>query len=201
MDKYTLLTREVPPISGELKKILSLKSLCVKTVGIFDPKKAVNAIAREEGKLVTAFDIGGQKIARQVFQIESGKLMPVTGIDTQRGVGGDTYLAFLQVSRRTPFVGVSCAGFLDGTILADSPNAQTFARQLGEEFGGDFKLLFKTSQVSLDNDAVAGVKAAGMELCNRNPNVRSILFVVNGEGFGFAICGFIIFWISGIITN
>ncbi len=186
-DINPLLVSETPPISSELKRALTLESLRVKTIEIFDPENINAIIAKHEGQLVTGIDIGGDKVARRKFRVKSGVLTSVSETDTEKGSDGDTYLNFLRTSEQTPFIGISCAGILDGTILADSPNARTFTSQLRKQFGGDFARLFPASRVVLNNDAVAGVKSTGLEAFKRNPNVKNVLFVIDGKGFGLAV--------------
>lgn len=181
-----LLIRDIPPISAELEGNLTLESLRAHEVEVFDPRKAAASITQHEGATITTFDLGGGKVARQVFQVQSGLLVPTSDIDIQKGTDGDTYMNFLQGSKQTPFVGISCAGILKGTVLSDSPNARIFTKQLLAQYGGDFARLFPKSRVSLGNDAVFGVKAAGVDAYRRNPDVWHVLFAINGGGFGLA---------------
>jgi predicted NBD/HSP70 family sugar kinase len=168
----------------------TMQALRARPVRPFDPGQALNALRILEGASMLAIDIGGDKLVAERFAICDGEIAQAETILTRHGDHGVGYLAALQEvaefawTSRIP-VGISFAGPVSGTRLVGAPNLPAFASEFHRSHGGDFASLFWN--VSLANDAEAGIMAAALMAARHNPGARDVIYIINGSGLGGAV--------------
>lgn len=185
-----LSIREIPSLAAGQLRFFTLENLHANKVGRFNPHAAQGLLQTREGERVIAIDLGGDKVTTSSFTIQEGRLEPIGQPLVDQSAGGANYLTFLkevaeEAARHNMPVGLSIAGPLRGTLLQEAPNAPEFTKEFDQEYGRDFAALFQNPTV--DNDAVAGMKAAAVEAIKRYPKTTNVLYLINGSGFGAAV--------------
>lgn len=185
-----LLHRDLLPVSEEQLSYFSIENLHQQTVGKFDLLKAEEKLRNSDEKMAHAVDMGGDKIVAQIFQATNGRMSAIGEIMSSKSTGGKGYLSFLeevadQALKKNIPVGISVAGPIDGTVLREGPNLSVFTEEFMAMYQSDFAKLF--SHPTVDNDAVAGLKAGAIEAIHHFPNVKNVLYVISGSGFGAAL--------------
>jgi predicted NBD/HSP70 family sugar kinase len=158
--------------------------------GSFDPRQAAEELATPGGRVVTAVDIGGDKLTSCVYSAGVGVLRqgePRLRLHASAGAG---YLGLLQeisaaAEARSSALGISYAGPVQGTRILAGPNLAEFVDEFRDAYGSDFARL--NSQSTLVNDGEAGLLAGALEAVRRYPAVRNVILVINGSGLGCAV--------------
>lgn len=181
---------EIEPIfASAVERQLSLYTpdmVQARKVGDLDLGLLRKKIMSLKGETVAALDIGGDKARVQLWRGGRGKLKMVEEIGKIQHKNGYGVLNFLEQQAQVlkqkglTHIGISCAGITQGTRLKGSPNCEQLVSDMGKH-GGDFAKIF-SGQVSVDNDAVAGLKAAVGAVDQSN-----VLFLIAGGGFGGAV--------------
>lgn len=189
-DNEYLNNKELLPVSQTQLDLITRDNLHERMIGNFDLKRAEEILRSADGKMAHAVDMGGDKIAAQIFQAANGRMSAVGEMMVNKSNGGKGYLAFLeevasQALEKSIPVGLSIAGPLEGTVLHSGPNLPVFADEFEAMYQSDFAKLF--AQPQADNDAVAGLKAGAVESLLHFPNVKNVLYVISGSGFGAAL--------------
>jgi predicted NBD/HSP70 family sugar kinase len=182
--------RRVPELKPEQVGRFTLAALRARRARNFDPRAALEALGACESKAVVAIDIGGDKMAAVSYVVHDGRLVQTTEALLGRGDGGSGYVTLLEETARraqvgTLSVGVSYAGEISGTKLITGPNLPAFIAEMFDRYGGDFGRLFP--QVVVANDAEAGIMASALEAIKWYPDMRQLIYVINGSGLGGAV--------------
>lgn len=185
-----LANLELLPFSEEQYSWIKKEYLHENHIGLFDLRKDEQTLRNLDGKRSHAVDMGGDKIVAQIFEASNGRMSAVSEMMTAMGNSGKGYLSFLEEVARQALeksipVGLSVAGPLEGTVLHTGPNLAIFAEEFESIYNSDFAKLFQNP--SVDNDAVAGLKAASIESLLRFPNIKNVIYIISGSGFGGAI--------------
>lgn len=165
-------------------------ALRAKPARTFDPQGTLHQLRIGGEKTVLAVDIGGDKLIAWSYSVRDGSLLQLAQVLVRRSDGGSGYLDGLEevadLSRReTLSVGISFAGPTNGTKLVAAPNLPTLIAELHDRHGGDFADLFPA--VAVANDAEAGIIAGSLEAAKRYPEMRNVIYVINGSGLGGAV--------------
>ncbi len=194
-----LTTMEIPVLLPDQMKLITKEAIMERQVERFDPDEAIKALEQNEGKRILTIDMGGDTVKEVPWVIKDGRLV----VDLQRGVAtvkkegkGANYMPFFEeVARQSKVdglgVAISYGGPLEGTSPMDIPNATDFRDALRARYGGDFAVLFPDLR-AVNNDAQAGIKTAAIVARRtlmqdgRLKRDGSIMFAINGGGFGFA---------------
>lgn len=190
LENERLTNPDLLPKSDSLLHLINEESLHSLEVGRFDIREVQKKIIDSEGAKVFGVDLGGDKIAGQVFTASKGSIEPFGELMINKSTHGRGYLQFLenvadQALKMNISVGLSVAGPLDGTVLNAGPNMQEFADEFNPVYQSDFAKLFKDP--SVDNDAVAGLKAGSIEALKSFPGIENVLYIICGSGFGAAL--------------
>ncbi|MDO8269864.1 MAG: ROK family protein [Candidatus Levybacteria bacterium] len=185
-----LANRPLLSISEEQLSWINSENVHQKIVGEFNLKQAEEILRDSEEKMAYAVDMGGDKIVAQVFKAANGRMSAVGEIMMSKSNGGKGYVAFLeevanQALKKSVPVGLSIAGPIEGTVLHSGPNLQLFADEFELIYQSDFAKLF--DHPTADNDAVSGLKAGAVESLLHFPQVKNVLYIIAGSGFGAAI--------------
>ncbi len=154
----------------------------------FDVKQASTTLDRLEGHHVLGADFGGDKGVSQLFQVQQGKLVPVEGYrDEVQGDDGAGYVASIKktaayAEQHNLPIGISWGGPMEGSRLLYHPKANTFIKELTDEFTGDLKNISPTITSAI-NDAPAGLIAGAVEAYHQF-KAESVVFIINGGGIG-----------------
>lgn len=178
----------IPNLNPEQLQEFTADSIHAEFAANFDVKDASTTLDTLEGQHVLGADFGGDKGVSQLFQVQQGKLIPVDGYrDEIQGDDGAGYVASIKKTaayaeeHNIPF-GISWGGPMDGSKLLYHPKANTFIRELTDEFDGDLKNI-SPSITSAINDAPAGLIAGAVEAYHQF-QAESIVFIINGGGIG-----------------
>lgn len=190
MDYLPLIQRELIKFSEEQISHITLENIHVKDNGFFDLSKSSNIIQNNEGRKVYAVDLGGDKIESQIFRVNDGQIEGVNKPHVNKGHQGYGYMSFLENTADEAFqknipVGLSIAGPLEGTRLHVGPNIKAFGDEFEAMYRSDFAKLF--DHPSVDNDAVAGLKAGAVKALKKFNNIKNVLYIISGSGFGAAL--------------
>ena len=185
-----LADRQVPPLLPEQVRRFALQPLGARSTRSFDPKAILSALRASAETNVVAVDMGGDKLTMADYGVRNGLLVQTTAALVQRGDGGSRYVEVLEeladrARRETLPVGISFAGPTDGTRLLGGPNLPILIDELDDRYGGDFANLFPV--VTVANDAEAGIMASALEAAKRYPEMRNVVYVINGSGLGGAV--------------
>jgi predicted NBD/HSP70 family sugar kinase len=166
------------------------EGLRARLVRPFDAQQVLAGFRKRDGEMVLDVDIGGDKITAAKFAVRDGALQLAEHVLMQQGDDGRGYLDALRklaemASDLGIRVGISIAGPITGTRLDAGPNLACLAQELQASYAGDFARLFRN--VSLANDAEAGLLAAALEAARRYPDSRDVIYVINGSGLGGAV--------------
>ncbi len=182
----------IPSLNPEQLQEFTVDSIHAEFAANFDVKNASTTLDTLEGKHVLGADFGGDKGVSQLFQVQQGKLIPIDGYrDEIQGDDGAGYVASIKKTaayaeqHNIPF-GISWGGPMDGSKLLYHPKANTFIKELTDEFGGDLKNI-SPSITSAINDAPAGLIAGAVEAYHKF-QAESVVFIINGGGIG---CSFL----------
>ncbi len=186
----SLTAPDLLPTSEAQLSLITRESLHGKEVGKFDVRSVKKQLIDSEGQQVFAVDIGGDKIAGQIYSVHDGNVKSSGELMVHKSDGGQGYLVFLeevanQALTKNLRVGISFAGPLEGTVLQKGPNVGEFENEFEAMYQRDFGKLF--SHPTVDNDAVAGLKAGAIEALNAFPEVENVLYIISGSGFGAAL--------------
>ncbi len=171
-------------------EFITRDSLHVRRIEEFNLRSFKSNLMESEGARVFGVDIGGDKIAGQIFIASKGGVESEGEAMTQKGENGNGYLNFLEEVAQKAMtqnlkVGISVAGLLEGTVLGVSPNIKDFTDEFDSIYQNNFAKLFDHPEVA--NDAVAGLKAGALEALKKYPEVENTLYIIVGSGFGAAI--------------
>jgi predicted NBD/HSP70 family sugar kinase len=185
-----LSRRQVPELLWEQVEQFTLNALRAKPTRTFDPRAALQAMRADGNKTVMAVDVGGDKVVAATYDVRDGLLVQTTEALVGRGDGGFGYVHQLEEMAhrahvRTLSVGISYAGQTNGTRLVTGPNLPAFLAEVHDQYGGDFANLFP--RVAVANDAEAGIMAGALEATKRYPEMRHVIYVINGSGLGGAV--------------
>jgi predicted NBD/HSP70 family sugar kinase len=187
-----------PEIISAQIDLFNQENLRAREVIPFEVGMMENKLAEHKDKEILAIDLGGGKLATSFFRIDQGKLVEDSGLSdthlrsiTLSSRDGSGYLDYLKelaqaVSEKRFLVGVSTAGMVRGSVLENSPNLPIFMSEFEANYQKDFAKLFNGDLVVV-NDAVAGVCASAIEVSDEHPDIKNIIFVVNGGGIGGAV--------------
>lgn len=186
----SLLDRPRPVFAPEQLSGFTIEGVRGKQVRSFDPRSSLGGLRTSDHEKVIAVDIGGDKLSASYFAVRDGRVARTSDLVTCQGDGGAGYLEALAklaelAERESVAVGISFAGPVAGTRLLAGPNLPEFMAEFNEAYGGDFARLFTTVQVA--NDAVAGLLAGALEAVRRHPDVRDVIYLINGSGIGAAV--------------
>ncbi len=192
--EHLLVTNEAPKLLGIQLALFDRNRLRTSPVAQFNPAQRLAQLQSQADKEVLTIDLGGDKARAAVMMQQDGRMEAVPGTAPIQieGVDGEGYLKFLvmlaEVAARKnlPFVSISTAGLVQGTRLIESPNLPKFIAGLRDNYGGDLAQLFETD-VSVTNDAVAGMIAGAIEVARTAPNIKNIIYLINGGGVGGAV--------------
>lgn len=168
----------------------TVASMHAHPTGGFDPAAAERAMRARRSGSVLAVDMGGDKLAFGFYETADGAPAQTGEPQVLRSDGGAGYLDRLEAlasdanMAATP-VGISFAGPLRGSVVVAGPNVPILTAELGSGYGGDFANLFR--DVSVANDAEAGLMAGAVAATRRFPRVRDVVYLVNGSGIGGAV--------------
>lgn len=186
-----LINRPLPEsLLAEQISEFTHENLRAKPVVTFNSQLALATLKQKKGHRALAIDMGGDKIAASVFEVnEDGSLTSVTQKSFQSS-HGDGYLQFLEEIKndedyRNVPVGISYAGPIEDSIPLAGPNVQTFMDELRAKYDGDFNKLFPNSKAV--NDAASGMFAAAVETRRKYPGIGQVIYIINGSGFGGAV--------------
>jgi len=185
-----LAVRQVPSIIPEEVERFTVHALQAEFARSFDPKATLHQLRVGGEKTVVAVDIGGDKLVAWSYDVHEGFLLPRTELLVLRGDDGAGYLTALEeladrTSCKNFSVGISFAGPTDGTRLLAGPNLQTFIAVFYNWYCQNFANLFPSVVVA--NDAEAGIMAGALEAAKRDPELRNVIYVINGSGLGGAV--------------
>jgi len=185
-----LADREVPDIVPEQIERFTAEAVRAKAVRSFDPHAVVRQLSIGGEKTVIAVDIGGDKLVAWSYSVHDGLLLPLAQVALRRGDGGSGYLDGLEevadlARRKMLSVGISVAGLTDSTQIVTGANLPNFTAAFDERYGGNFADLFPA--VAVANDAEAGIMAGALEAAKRYPEMRNVIYVINGSGLGGAL--------------
>ncbi len=182
----------------EQVQYITQESLHLSEVGPFDPTLAF--LDNKVGQKVVAIDIGGDKIAATEKTVgEDKRLHEGTTLRSGRRKHGENYLAVLenlayQVHGAEIPVGISYAGPISGTRPVDGPNVRKLLEELDEHYAGNFEhadpeqdILLGKQLKAVANDAVAGLYAGAAEAVHQYPDVKNVIYLIVGSGFGGAV--------------
>lgn len=187
----------VPELNGVQLDLYTRESLHVQEVGAFDPGAAVRKLEASEGKEVIALDIGGDTIAVTRYEVQDGALTPVIEIVSGPTKAGKNYLSVMEGAALSAQgdnlpVGISFAGPTEGIRPIAGPNVSELMEELSA-YGGNFKeaegegILYGEHLGAVSNDAVAGLYAGALEAARQNPNLKNVIYLINGSGIGGAV--------------
>lgn len=177
----------VPEQLGEF----TLENMRVKRTGHFGAQASLGELRASAGEKIIAVDMGGDKLSASYFTVCDGMVerAPDDLLSCQADEGAGYLAALAELSERARReavpVGISFAGPVDGTRLVAAPNLPQFLAELGDRHNGDLARLFP--RVSVTNDAVAGLMAGAVEAARRYPDVRDVIYLINGSGLGGAV--------------
>lgn len=191
--------RPVPRITEQFSAQLRLytpDTLRQRRIDPFNPSHAREIIRRFEGKNVDTVDIGGDKSVRIRFTARGGLLVPhtesVRRIESHETGAG--YVPFLEDAQREAArdgvpIGISTAGKVEGTRLAEYTNADAFMEAFGR-YSHDFRVLMP-NVTAVNNDAEAAIKTAILEAelrayLNGIDGIKGVLLPIVGGGNGGA---------------
>lgn len=185
-----LASRPVPDLMPEQIERFTTGALRAKSARIFDPQATLHELLVGGEKIVLAVDIGGDKLVAWSYDVRDGLLLQLEEVLVRRSDGGSGYLDGLEkvadLARRDMLsVGISFAGPINGTKLLAGPNLATLIAELHDRHNGDFANLFQA--VALANDAEAGIISGGLEAAKLYPEMRNVIYVINGSGLGGAV--------------
>lgn len=179
-------------LSGSVSQLeeFSYEKIHAKLVGNLDLNNALSKIQENDGKMVYAVDMGGNKIAGQIFQASDGGIEERGELMIDRSGQGEGYVEFLEKAadialKNSLPVGLSVAGVLNGTHIDEVPNMSVFKEEFETLYKSDFAKLFHDPTVN--NDAVAGLIAGWMGSMQRGNGAGNILFIICGSGVGGAL--------------
>ncbi|HUZ53478.1 MAG TPA: ROK family protein [Streptosporangiaceae bacterium] len=137
-----------------------------------------------------AIDIGGDKLIANMYSVQQGRLVHEGSPMTKKRTGGAGYIEVLKdasdyARANSVPMGISYAGPIQGTRVLAGVNVPVFIREFQENYGGDFSEI--KSDITLVNDAEAGLLAASLEAVRRYPGSRNFIYVINGSGIGGAV--------------
>jgi hypothetical protein len=189
-----LLDREIP-VEAINKQVglYTHESAQVADVRRFDPLSAIRRLNMLRGRTVIAIDAGGKKIAVETLRvIEDGRLIKMNEPILHRSQHGEGYMEIIDGvvddtnSGSGYAIGFSIAGRMNGTRPDTLTNLLTLQDGLAKEpYNGDFANGFSNAiSVDGDNDGVAGAVASTVEAARSNPNIKKVLFYINGGGVG-----------------
>ncbi len=176
-------------LDTQLEKF-DLKSIHSERVMAFDPEHALSALHAQEGRSVIGADFGGDKGVTRLFTVQNGHLMPNDGYnDYVQGTDGDGYLESFEktaayAKEHDIPVGLAWGAPLNGTKPLYHPKMKNFLAALDAKYDGDFAGVFSTLRLCI-NDGPAGLISGAIE-ANRTHSAKSILFPINGGGYGMA---------------
>lgn len=186
-----LSAQPIPELMPEQVNAFTPDALHARPLAQFDPVATLETMQTQEGALVDAIDLGGDKALHVRYEVHHGRLLPVGDPAVHQSNNGVGYLDFLEgVSLRAVTdgvpVAVSFAGPTDGTVPTDGPNVRTFLAELTDRHGRDFARLFPTLK-AVANDAVAGLMTGAVEARRWQLPARNVIYIINGSGFGGAV--------------
>jgi predicted NBD/HSP70 family sugar kinase len=179
-----------PVFAPEQLSGFTIEGVRGKRVRSFDPRSSLGGLRASDGEKAIAVDIGGDKLSASYFAVRDGRVSRTSDLLACQGDGGAGYLKALTeladlARREAVAVGISFAGPVTGTRLLAGPNLPDFMADFHDAYGGDFARLFPAVQVA--NDAVAGLMAGALEAVRRHPDVRDVIYLINGSGIGGAV--------------
>ncbi len=176
-------------IDSQIAKF-TIESLRAIRTRSFDPHATLHTLSATRGAGVVAIDIGGDKLIATSYNVRQGTLIQEGKPLVKEGTAGAGYIDVLEKvsalarTRLLP-IGVSYAGPIQGSKVLAGVNIPVFMRDFQLRYNGDFANLH--SQMTLVNDAEAGVMAASLEAVRRYPAARHVIYVINGSGIGGAV--------------
>lgn len=186
----TLADLPVPMLNDSQLSRFTFESLRAAKTREFDPRTTLAALHAADGIRVLAIDIGGDKMTAGAYVASQDNLVPDGAPLVKGGSGGAGYLDLLtdicRTARRDRVpVGVSYAGPTEGSKVLDGVNVPVFIRELGSRYGGD--LLALSPDITLVNDAEAGLLASALVAARTYSDLRNVVYVINGSGIGGAV--------------
>jgi predicted NBD/HSP70 family sugar kinase len=189
----TPLTEFAPiPMDPNQLELINLNTIRPREIGSFNVLDALQNLRKQEGRSFIGGDIGGDTITTQLFRVEQGLAVPVSGFGLElKSNDGEGYLAVLEETDRAATelgvpVSISYAGPTDDTRVVDGPNVKIFMSELAAKYDSDFSRVLSTLN-GLDNDAVAGLTESAVNLTNTNPDIKNVIYLINGSGLGGAV--------------
>jgi predicted NBD/HSP70 family sugar kinase len=186
----TLVNRPIPKMVASQIDKFNRSSLMSRSVANFDPKKTPSSFIK--GSQVAAIDIGGDKIAAQIFEIEDNALKRIhqDGLKEHKSHSGEGYVGFLETIatklNKVDFpIGLSIAVDVEGGIPTGNFTNLPFLKSDLTRYQGDFKKLLPNLK-KVVNDAVAGLMAGSIE-ADRLGLPSNIVYLISGSGLGGAV--------------
>lgn len=168
----------------------SLTTIRAAQSGFFDPAGVSERIAAVGSDMVTAVDIGGDKIVSARYVGAGGGLKRCDPARLLHASAGAGYLKLLrEVSSDAEAagspLGISYAGPVQAGKALAGMNLAIFFDEFGTTYGGDFTRL--NPRATLVNDGQAGLLSAALEAVRRHPALRHVILVINGSGLNCAV--------------
>lgn len=155
---------------------------------LINPSQLINS--RTDWQILS-IDLGGSKATGALVTIGNGMEIHRDTLTVLKSRNGEGYRQFLEQMTKIAQngslpVGISTTGIVEGSRLIKSSYLQRLLKDM-EDIDCDFARVFPNSKLAVLNDAVAGSVSAYAESIKRFPNVKEIIFLINGSGLGGAI--------------
>src|SRR5690349_1810151 len=134
MDQSPFSNRTLLPESPQQLGLFTPESIHATEKGVFDLPQTEEKLKELEGKSSIGVDLGGDKIASQIFKAQEGRTEASGDQKRHMADNGQGYVTFLEevadraMKEELP-VGLSVAGPLEGTKLHKGPNVSSFAEE------------------------------------------------------------------------
>lgn len=161
-------------------------------------KASLHAVKQEERKrlapsaYVLGVDIGGSKLDAQLYRREGDSLIEdklVVHHSSPGGVGfGPALSALVPMLPEDTAVGIAVAGTVEDNQPVQLPNLPDFMQELALT---SLESIVADHQLVVVNDAQAGLMASCDHILRDHPEIKHVLFVINGSGLGGSA------WIEG----
>jgi hypothetical protein len=164
----------------------------------YDPCSVLKKLKDQEGIVGVAIGIGGTNLYIQPFRIQEGAIEfieSIEGCDISpihfSSRNGENYFRELKkISKSVQGIpkGIAVAGLVSGTCYLGT-NIPVFMEEFGNQFGGDFAMLFDGDPITVINDGVAIAAGASMELFRTiaQKHNMNVLVQIMGTGNGFTV--------------
>lgn len=187
-----LATLPVPTLFERQLDLYTKDSIRTKPVAKFNISQIGLMFKKHEGQRGIAVDIGGCKIEKTKFFVLNASIKREEGsTKILKSTNGEGYLTFLEeVSKEALInsipVSISFPGIVEKTRPITGILIPKLMEELNVKYKGDMKNLIQGLK-PFYNDAVSGLTGGAIEVHKMYPNIKNIIYLINGSGIGGAV--------------